>query len=77
MQLYVLIGLFPSFDSMTFAVKLSYHMPFSKQSQQLKRDRPFCTDCKIQSHTLKICFKAGNAQAPTCSHCHMTGHIAE
>ncbi|KAG7996907.1 hypothetical protein I3843_01G184400 [Carya illinoinensis] len=69
----------PSPDSMALAVKQPYtaYKPFSKPLQPFKRDRPFCTHCKIQGHTLDNCFKAGNAQAPICIHCHMTGHLAD
>ncbi|XP_031268943.1 uncharacterized protein LOC116127438 [Pistacia vera] len=42
-----------------------------------KRDKPYCSHCKITGHTLAQCFKSGNATAPVCTHCEMTGHIAE
>ncbi|XP_042972666.1 uncharacterized protein LOC122304457 [Carya illinoinensis] len=78
MQHLVLKGT-PSPDSMALVVKQPYttYKPFSKPLQPFKRDRPFCTHCKIQGHTLDNCFKAGNAQAPICIHCHMIGHLAD
>ncbi|XP_042947042.1 uncharacterized protein LOC122280126 [Carya illinoinensis] len=42
-----------------------------------KRDKPYCTHCKITGHTLAQCFKSGNATAPVCTHCEMTGHTVE
>ncbi|XP_035544635.1 uncharacterized protein LOC118348018 [Juglans regia] len=76
---HTMISVIPSPDSMALAVKQPYtiYKTFSKPTQQLKRDRPFCTHCKIQGHSLENCFKAGNAQAPVCTHCHITGHIAD
>lgn len=42
-----------------------------------KRDKLYCTHCKLTGHSFETCFKAGNAEPPLCSHCDMTGHIVE
>ncbi|KAA8524565.1 hypothetical protein F0562_010988 [Nyssa sinensis] len=69
----------PFLDTMALAI----NRPFltSKMSNSFKpnpkKDRPYCTHCKITDYTLESCFKIGNAEAPVCRHCHMTGHTVE
>lgn len=48
-----------------------------KSTVHSKKERSYCTYCKIGGHDLESCFKAGNAEAPLCNYCHMVGHIAE
>ncbi|KAF5451070.1 hypothetical protein F2P56_031369 [Juglans regia] len=74
-----MLHVLPSPDSMALAVRQPYipsKTPF-KPPNSYKRDRPFCTHCKIQGHNLENCFKAGNAQPPLCTYCHLTGHVAD
>ncbi|XP_057980027.1 uncharacterized protein LOC131165892 [Malania oleifera] len=60
-------------DSMALASKGN----FGKQSAgQQKKDRYYCTFCKIPGHSLERCFKA-NPNKPTCTHCQMLGHTAD
>ncbi|XP_057982393.1 uncharacterized protein LOC131167614 [Malania oleifera] len=50
---------------------------FGKQSAgQQRKDRYYCTFCKIPGHSLERCFKA-NLNKPTCAHCQMSGHTAD
>lgn len=42
-----------------------------------KRDKPYCTHCKITGHTLAQCFKSENATALICTHYEMIGHFVE
>ena len=42
-----------------------------------KKERTYCTHCKITGHTLETCFKAGNVEALICSHCNFIGHTVE
>ncbi|KAF5442390.1 hypothetical protein F2P56_035053 [Juglans regia] len=75
-----LISHSPSPDSMALAVKRPFvpNAKYSPQSRPLsKKDRPYCTHCKISGHTFETCFKAGNAEAPVCSHCNLSGHTME
>ncbi|KAA8538357.1 hypothetical protein F0562_027820 [Nyssa sinensis] len=60
----------PPVDSIVLAARRP--VPFSP-----KRDKPYCTHCKITGHTLAQCFKSGNATALVCTHCEITGHTAE
>lgn len=48
----------------------------SKPSGGFKKDKLFCTHCKITGHSFDNCFKVGNAEPPLCSHCNMTGHTS-
>lgn len=48
-----------------------------KSTVHSKKERSYCTYCKIGGHDLESCLKAGNAEAPLCNYCHMVGHIAE
>ncbi|KAA8526271.1 hypothetical protein F0562_008526 [Nyssa sinensis] len=59
----------PPVDTIVLAARRPF--PFSP-----KRDKPYCTHCKITGHTLAQCFKYGNATAPVCTHCEITGHTA-
>ncbi|XP_035545942.1 uncharacterized protein LOC118348427 [Juglans regia] len=68
----------PSPDSLAFAVIKSYPNPTKAFPQSKpKKDRAYCTYCKITSHILDTCFKVGNAEPPICSHCNMSGHTME
>ncbi|KAF5461048.1 hypothetical protein F2P56_020874 [Juglans regia] len=65
-------------DLMVMMAKSSYKFPkpIAKvtASGNPKPNRPYCSHCKIQGHSLDNCFKLGNAEPPLCTHCHMTGH---
>lgn len=65
---------------MALAIKKPF-VPYTKYSTQSrpspKKERAYCTHCKISGHSLETCFKAGNAEALVCSHCHLSGHIME
>ena len=63
---------------MAFAIRKpsSFTAKFLSHSRY-KKERTYCTHCKITGHTLKICFKADNDEAPICSHCNFTGHTIE
>ncbi|KAF5468454.1 hypothetical protein F2P56_012604 [Juglans regia] len=69
----------PSSETMAMAVKTpctpSKFSP--KPNHSFKKDRPYCSHCKITGHSLETCFKVGNAEPPLCSHCHLTGHTIE
>ncbi|XP_035551155.1 uncharacterized protein LOC118349715 [Juglans regia] len=69
----------PSPDSMALAIKIPFSpQNFSPQTRpHQKRDRPFCTHCKITGHTFDTCFKAGNVESPLCTHCHLSGHVVD
>ncbi|KAF5444667.1 hypothetical protein F2P56_033784 [Juglans regia] len=68
----------PSPDSLAFAVRKPYSNPTKAFPQsKSKKDRAYCTYCKITGHTFDTCFKAGNAEPPVCSHCNMSGHTME
>ncbi|KAG7994170.1 hypothetical protein I3843_01G043100 [Carya illinoinensis] len=56
----LMISRLSSLDSMALAIKQPSNpsKPPYRASNQQKHDRPFCTYCKIQYHTLKNCFKA-------------------
>lgn len=47
------------------------------QKQAARKDKPFCSHCKISGHSLSRCFKAGNAQPMKCTHCNMNGHTVD
>lgn len=65
-------------DLMVMMAKSSYKFtkPIAKvtASGNPKPNRPYCSHCKIQGHSLDNCFKLGNVEPPLCTHCHMTGH---
>ncbi|XP_042988825.1 uncharacterized protein LOC122316364 [Carya illinoinensis] len=67
----------PTPDSMVLATKTSFKTNTKNQLMTQKRDRPYCTHCRVQGHTLENCFKARNAPAPVCTHCNMAGHFVE
>lgn len=76
-----LISTSASSDLMAMMAKPTYnptknHTKFTNSNNQ-KNNRPYCSHCKIQGHSLANCFKIGNAKPPLCTHCHMTGHNAE
>lgn len=48
-----------------------------KSTGNYKREKWYCSHCKIPGHVLENCFKAGNAKPPTCSHCDMIGHTKD
>ncbi|XP_031279176.1 uncharacterized protein LOC116137632 [Pistacia vera] len=56
-------------QTMALAVKKPF--PSSKyspkQNPNPKKDRPYCTHCKISGHSMETCFKLGNVVAPVCS----------
>lgn len=50
----------------------------SKYFSSQRRDRLFCTFCKVLGHSLEKCFKANpHLEKPTCTHCHLVGHTAK
>lgn len=62
----------------TDSIALASQKPFSTPSPPTSRkDKPYCTHCKITGHTLANCFKSDNATAPLCTHCEMSGHTIE
>ncbi|XP_042957991.1 uncharacterized protein LOC122293478 [Carya illinoinensis] len=63
----------PSPDLMAMFTKGS----FGNFKPTNRHERPYCTHCKMQGHTLDTCFKAGNAKTPVCSHCNMSGHVID
>ncbi|KAF5445535.1 hypothetical protein F2P56_034581 [Juglans regia] len=78
-QQHNLISTIPSLDLMALAIKKTYpNTKFSAQPRPpFKKDRPYCSHCKILGHSLESCFKAGHAEAPVCTHCHLPGHIVD
>ncbi|XP_018856817.2 uncharacterized protein LOC109019046 [Juglans regia] len=67
-------------DSLAFATRnhFTYNKDPTKQSGFPKRDRPFCTHCKISGHFLEKCFKANpNLEKPICTHCNLVGHTVD
>ncbi|KAG7972658.1 hypothetical protein I3843_07G193900 [Carya illinoinensis] len=70
----------PLHDTLALATKAPYSTnrynpkPFSSP----RRDKLFCTFCKVSGHSLEKCFKANpKLEKPTCTHCHLVGHTAE
>lgn len=65
-------------DAMAFAIRKpsSFTTKFPSHSKY-KKERTYCTHCKITGHTLETCFKVGNTEAPICSHCKFTGYTVE
>ncbi|KAG7984224.1 hypothetical protein I3843_04G148200 [Carya illinoinensis] len=72
--------LHPSTTPDLMAMMAKTNFPSTKPNQKSfpsntqKSTRPYCTHCKIQSHSLENCFKVGNGTPPLYSHCNMTGH---
>ncbi|KAF5471497.1 hypothetical protein F2P56_008285 [Juglans regia] len=64
----------PSTDSIALASRKTFSTPSPHSS---RKDKLYCTHCRITGHTLANCFKSGNATAPICTHCEMTGHTIE
>ncbi|XP_042983382.1 uncharacterized protein LOC122312797 [Carya illinoinensis] len=66
-------------ETMAMAVKKPYTpSKFSpKPNHSFKKDRPYCSHCKITGHIFETCFKAGNAEPPLCTNCNLTGHTIE
>ncbi|XP_057981102.1 uncharacterized protein LOC131166525 [Malania oleifera] len=46
------------------------------QNSSQRRDKYYCSHCKIHGHSLERCFKA-NSSKPVCNHCHIPGHTTE
>ncbi|KAF5469085.1 hypothetical protein F2P56_013181 [Juglans regia] len=64
----------PANDTIALATRKYTPNPSPNQG---KRDKLYCSHCKITGHTLVNCFKSGNATAPVCTHCEMTGHVVD
>jgi len=63
---------------MAFAVRRQSSFPAKYPlHSKFKKERTYCTHCKITGHMLDTCFKVGNAATPICSHCNLTGHTME
>ena len=63
---------------MAFAIRRQSSFPAKYPfNSKFKKERTYCTHCKITGHMLDTCFKAGNVAAPICSHCNLTGHTME
>lgn len=63
---------------MALVANMSY-TPFktnTKSPASTKRDRLYCTHCRIQGHTFETCFEIRNARAPSCTHCKQIVHVA-
>ncbi|GMH20874.1 hypothetical protein Nepgr_022716 [Nepenthes gracilis] len=45
--------------------KLSSQPPYAAGH---RKEKPFCTHCKIQGHMIENCFKIGNVEPPRCGH---------
>ncbi|XP_041017107.1 uncharacterized protein LOC121259546 [Juglans microcarpa x Juglans regia] len=42
-----------------------------------RREKSFCSHCKIPGHSLERCFKANPAlEKPVCTHCNLVGHTS-
>jgi hypothetical protein len=56
------------YDAMAFAIRKpsSFTTKFPSHSKY-KKERTYCTHCKITRHTLETCFKVGNTEAPICT----------
>lgn len=69
----------PSLDSIALATRNTFKnfRGSNTPSFAAKKDRPYCTHCKIASHVFVNFFKAGNAQIPICTHFEMAGHTAD
>lgn len=65
----------PTSDSKELAIKTSFKNNPKNQLMAQKKDRPYCTSCRVLGHTLENCFKAGSALAPVCTH--MAGYVVE
>lgn len=65
-------------DSMAFSIRKPYP-PSNRYSSQPrpKKERAYCSHCKITGHSFETCFKVGNAEPPICAHCNMSGHTME
>lgn len=47
---------------------------YGKTFPNEKKERPYCTYCKIPGHSLGNYSKSGNAEAPVCTHYNLTGN---
>lgn len=66
-----------SSETIALAIIKPYSPTKFLSKNQSKKDRPYCTHCKILGHTMENCFKLGNAKPPLCTHCNMTGHSVD
>ncbi|KAL0416774.1 UNVERIFIED_CONTAM: hypothetical protein Slati_3509300 [Sesamum latifolium] len=68
-----------SHDSVALIAKrnIGYSKGNVLQAPHSRREKLFCTHCKISGRVLEKCFKAGNAEPPFCTHCKMEGHVIE
>lgn len=64
----------PSIDSVALVAQKFSSKP---SNFAVKRDKPYCSHCKIVGHTLAQCFNSGNVEASLCTHCEMNGHTAD
>lgn len=64
----------PPTDSIALVGQKIFSTPFPNPS---KRDKLYCTHCKIRGHTFTNFFKSSNAAAQLCTHCEMTGDTIE
>lgn len=66
----------PSSDSMALISRGSFREGSKQPIGTQKKDRYYCTFCKIPGHSLERCFKA-NPGKPTCTYCQVPGHTAD
>lgn len=62
-------------DSMALLAKGGFR-DGGKSSSGQKRDKYYCTHCKMAGHSLERCFKF-NPNKPTCAYCQMPGHSVD
>ncbi|XP_022868110.1 uncharacterized protein LOC111387759 [Olea europaea var. sylvestris] len=60
-------------ESMTLLAKGNFKEKGRQNTYSQKKDRYYCTFCKIGGHSLDRCFKA-NPDRPICAHCQIPGH---
>lgn len=60
-------------DSMVFLSRRNFKEGGNQNFSSQKKDKYYCTYCKITGHSLERCFKA-NPNRPVCSYCQMLGH---
>ncbi|XP_022843309.1 uncharacterized protein LOC111366850 [Olea europaea var. sylvestris] len=62
-------------ESMALLIRDNFRNGGKNMSAQ-RKDKYYCTCCKMVGHSLEKCFKA-NPKKPTCSYCQMLGHAID
>lgn len=55
----------------------SFFKASPKPGGSFKKEKLYCSHCKVTVHAFENCFKAGNAAPPKCIHCNTMGHTMD